>query len=100
MVLESHLGDQSNHWISLAAAAPHELMVFFSSQVLDGLLAQCGTVENCEQGDALKALDYSNSKFQLVIIRFWENDSERIVIELSFMEFKNVVERMNEQNSD
>lgn len=28
--------------------------MFFSSKVLDGLLAQCGTVENCEQGEALK----------------------------------------------
>lgn len=32
----------------------HKLMMFFPSKVLDGLLAQCGTVENCEQGEALK----------------------------------------------
>lgn len=28
--------------------------MFPRSQVLDGLLAQCGTVENCEQGEPLK----------------------------------------------
>lgn len=30
----------------------------FPSKVLDGLLAQCGTVENCEQGEALKNRDH------------------------------------------
>lgn len=30
--------------------------MFFPSKVLDGLLAQCGTVENCEQGEALKKM--------------------------------------------
>ena len=29
---------------------------FLFSQVLDGLLAQCGTVENCEQGKRLTKL--------------------------------------------
>lgn len=34
----------------------HSLVTLSLRQVLDGLLAQCGTVENCEQGECVPPL--------------------------------------------
>lgn len=61
--------------ISWVCPDSHGIMGFFSvSQVLDGLLAQYGTVENCEQGKTERRSQLAVEIFSSLAIWGWRTE--------------------------